>query len=233
MRSGLQVTLDSNCTNLQWRKGTVHANTDHMGSIWDILILHVDAIWLKSSIGNDLTKGSKGWRQRVKWSPECERDFRELKEALCRAPVLQAPDFHRLFLVLTDASGRRDGSRSGPAGLSWGTPCNVTEKVAVPGRDEIIHDWNGNACGQMGSSHAEVLPPEGTLWANSRPCPADLAQEDEGLQHQTGMVVPWTQTIPVYGDLPQRDSMDLSRQEPLADSNDQARQTSRTSPGEL
>ncbi|XP_077344305.1 uncharacterized protein LOC143988526 [Lithobates pipiens] len=50
----------------------------------------------------DLTK--KKLPKVVSWTPECEQAFQALKEALARAPVLQAPDFTRRFLVQTDAS---------------------------------------------------------------------------------------------------------------------------------
>ncbi|XP_040209167.1 uncharacterized protein LOC120940401 [Rana temporaria] len=50
----------------------------------------------------DLTK--KKLPKVVSWTPECEQAFQALKEALASAPVLQAPDFTRRFLVQTDAS---------------------------------------------------------------------------------------------------------------------------------
>lgn len=50
----------------------------------------------------DLTKGTKS--AMVRWSPEAERAFQELKQALCRQPVFMAPDFSREFVVQTDAS---------------------------------------------------------------------------------------------------------------------------------
>ncbi|MGH0125953.1 UNVERIFIED_CONTAM: hypothetical protein FKN15_025173 [Acipenser sinensis] len=40
----------------------------------------------------------------VKWSPEAEKAFTTLKEALCSSPVLVVPDFSKEFLVQTDAS---------------------------------------------------------------------------------------------------------------------------------
>ncbi|XP_075785301.1 uncharacterized protein LOC142829504 [Pelodiscus sinensis] len=42
--------------------------------------------------------------QRIRWSPECETAFQDLKAALCSAPVLFSPDFSRPFIVQTDAS---------------------------------------------------------------------------------------------------------------------------------
>ncbi|CAN2390102.1 K02A2.6-like [Pristimantis euphronides] len=50
----------------------------------------------------DLTK--KKLPQMVNWTAECEQSFSALKAALSSAPVLQAPDFRRRFMVQTDAS---------------------------------------------------------------------------------------------------------------------------------
>ena len=39
------------------------------------------------------------------WTEACQQSFDTLKERLCTAPVLAFPDFHRQFIVDTDASG--------------------------------------------------------------------------------------------------------------------------------
>ena len=41
----------------------------------------------------------------MKWTPECEAAFKDLKDCLCNEPVLQCPDLSRPFVVQTDASG--------------------------------------------------------------------------------------------------------------------------------
>lgn len=51
----------------------------------------------------DLTKGKRG--QPWVWTLECEGAFKAVKEALCSAPILRAPDFRRPFTVQTDVSG--------------------------------------------------------------------------------------------------------------------------------
>ena len=56
----------------------------------------------------DLTK--KDAPNKIVWSPECEQAFRSLKEALGSSSVLQSPDFHRTFILQTDASNRGVGA---------------------------------------------------------------------------------------------------------------------------
>lgn len=50
----------------------------------------------------DLTKGKNSVM--IKWTPEAERAFQSLKQALCSQPVLVCPDFHKPFSLQTDAS---------------------------------------------------------------------------------------------------------------------------------
>ena len=50
----------------------------------------------------DLTKGKDSTM--VKWTPEAEQAFQNLKQALCAQPVLVTPDFKKEFIVQTDAS---------------------------------------------------------------------------------------------------------------------------------
>lgn len=41
---------------------------------------------------------------KVNWTMDCEKAFQDLKDSLCEEPVLQSPDFEKLFTVQTDAS---------------------------------------------------------------------------------------------------------------------------------
>lgn len=50
----------------------------------------------------NLTKKSQP--NNVVWTEDCEKAFKDLKDALCQEPVLQSPDFGKLFTVQTDAS---------------------------------------------------------------------------------------------------------------------------------
>ena len=52
----------------------------------------------------DLTR--KAQPCQVIWTSDCEEVFRKLKDLLCSAPVLQAPDFKKSFVLQTDASDR-------------------------------------------------------------------------------------------------------------------------------
>ncbi|XDV38527.1 hypothetical protein PO909_007906 [Leuciscus waleckii] len=56
----------------------------------------------RAAVLTDLTK--KNSPKKVAWTPECEQAFRDLKDCLCNAPVLQSPDFSMPFTVQTDAS---------------------------------------------------------------------------------------------------------------------------------
>lgn len=57
----------------------------------------------RSAVLSDLTRKSSP--NKVKWTPNCEAAFIDLKDCLCNEPVLQCPDFSRPFIVQTDASG--------------------------------------------------------------------------------------------------------------------------------
>lgn len=52
---------------------------------------------------SDLTR--KSGTSQIHWGKEQEGAFQDLKEALCKDPVLQSPDFDQPFTVQTDASG--------------------------------------------------------------------------------------------------------------------------------
>jgi hypothetical protein len=43
------------------------------------------------------------------WTPKKTKDFEQLKEVMCKAPVLTTPDFTKTFIVECDASGNGIG----------------------------------------------------------------------------------------------------------------------------
>ena len=43
------------------------------------------------------------------WTPEATKDFEQLKEVICKDPVLTTPDFTKTFIVECDASGNGIG----------------------------------------------------------------------------------------------------------------------------
>ncbi|KAJ1119295.1 hypothetical protein NDU88_007481 [Pleurodeles waltl] len=47
---------------------------------------------------------SKKQAKKVIWTPECQKAFETLKQAMCSAPVLLAPDYSKEFIMQTDAS---------------------------------------------------------------------------------------------------------------------------------
>jgi transposase InsO family protein len=50
---------------------------------------------------NRLLDSGRAWE----WTGDCENAFRMLRESVCSAPIVQAPDFQHPFIVHTDASG--------------------------------------------------------------------------------------------------------------------------------
>lgn len=58
-----------------------------------------------------LTRALKGKtkKEKVDWSPEMEKAFRELKDKLTRDPVLYAPDYTKEFIIQSDASDKGIG----------------------------------------------------------------------------------------------------------------------------
>lgn len=57
----------------------------------------------RSALLTDMTRKSSPVK--VKWTPETENAFNDLKDCLCQHPILQCPDFNLPFTVQTDASG--------------------------------------------------------------------------------------------------------------------------------
>ena len=43
------------------------------------------------------------------WTPEATKGFEQLKEVMCKAPILTTPDFTKTFIVECDASGNEIG----------------------------------------------------------------------------------------------------------------------------
>ncbi|XP_014857306.1 PREDICTED: uncharacterized protein LOC106926725 [Poecilia mexicana] len=57
----------------------------------------------RSAVLNHLTKGAAP--NKVCWTEDCDRAFKDLKQAVCTHPVLHTPDFTKPFILQTDASG--------------------------------------------------------------------------------------------------------------------------------
>lgn len=56
----------------------------------------------RANVLTNLTK--KCHPNKVNWTMDCEMAFQDLKDSLCKEPVLQSPNFEQMFTVQTDAS---------------------------------------------------------------------------------------------------------------------------------
>lgn len=56
----------------------------------------------QAAVLTTLTKKVKS--NKMVWTGECELAFQDLKDCLCKDPILQSPDFEQTFTVQTDAS---------------------------------------------------------------------------------------------------------------------------------
>jgi hypothetical protein len=48
-------------------------------------------------------------KESFSWTPEATKAFEQLKEAMCKDPILTTPDFTKTFIVECDASGNGIG----------------------------------------------------------------------------------------------------------------------------
>lgn len=48
---------------------------------------------------------------KFKWTPECEKSFEQLRDALCNPPILIYPNFEQEFILVTDASEEGCGAK--------------------------------------------------------------------------------------------------------------------------
>ena len=74
------------------------------------------------------------------WTEECDRNFNQLKNALCRHALLHYPNFEKEFILATDASGISVGST-----LSQKDESGILRPVAFAGRCLKKHEKNYSA----------------------------------------------------------------------------------------
>lgn len=66
---------------------------------------------------------------KVKWTPESENAFNDLKSCFCQEPVLQCPDFTLLFTVQTDEELCYCKVR-----VRTRCPCGISARNSFPGK---------------------------------------------------------------------------------------------------
>jgi hypothetical protein len=59
-------------------------------------------VWNYGRIVASLTTLTK--KDSFSWTPEETKDFEQLKEVMCKGPILTTPDFTKTFIVECDAS---------------------------------------------------------------------------------------------------------------------------------
>ena len=74
------------------------------------------------------------------WTEECDRNFNQLKNALCKEALLHYPNFEKEFILATDASGFSVGST-----LSQKDENGILRPVAFAGRCLKTHEKNYSA----------------------------------------------------------------------------------------
>ena len=74
------------------------------------------------------------------WTEECDRNFNQLKNALCKDALLHYPNFEKEFILATDASGFSVGST-----LSQKDENGILRPVAFAGRCLKTHEKNYSA----------------------------------------------------------------------------------------
>lgn len=128
----------------------------------------------KSAALTDLLRG-KPRQGKVAWSQECENSFLELREALCNAPVIHAPDFSKEFLMQCDASARGAGivlsqmddqgnenpvlflsKKFSPTEMKF---CTTQRECAciIWGLEKLKHYLDGNVCLKVETDHNPLV----------------------------------------------------------------------------
>ena len=65
----------------------------------------------------------------IRWAPECQQSFDQLKEVLTTGPVYSAPDYSQEFIIFTDASNGGLGE----------VQCQADDSGSMQDLDFVIH----------------------------------------------------------------------------------------------
>ena len=99
-RKGIQPSPDKVCKVVEWPRPRGVKNIRSFLGLASFYRRFIQNFSMNARALTDLTKDGIAW----KWEDPEERAFRELKRSLIIALVLHMPDFHRPFVVTTDAS---------------------------------------------------------------------------------------------------------------------------------
>lgn len=92
-----------------------------------------------SAVFNDLTRVSAP--NKVHWTKECDRAFRELKDAICTNSVLDCADFDKLSTLPKPKQMPLEQALVGAAaGIGWRDEASCVSELQAFGQRDLLFD---------------------------------------------------------------------------------------------